>query len=354
LKLGRKATTSMVHLLEDTIWGTPGAMRYQHLDTAEKIAALPRPWFLYLEKEEETIGVLCLDQRQIDGMDAFYIRYFSFAEGMRRKGTDEAEHEIPASRGQGAFKRFSSSFFEKPNALLESASTTKAIFYAYVELENARSRDMVKQMGLNQCGQFNTLVFSRLFPKKNENVRRARPDEQPQLRRLVAQHYQNHAFFTDHGLFYKDNYFVLEVNGQVVAGLQAHVVHWKVMEIPKLSGKIMMTLMPWIPLLRRLFNPNAFNFAAIEGLFWLPGHEHQIQNLLEGSLATLGLHTALLWLSPESPVHETVKANVSMGLLQRFKNNLPATVVMRPYGYSEEELELLMKHPPYISAFDST
>jgi hypothetical protein len=354
MKLGRVPTPSVVQLIADTIWGTPGAMRYRHFNTPDKIHRLHDPWFLYLEKDGEAMAALCLDRRPVDGLEAYYVRYFSFAEGLRRKGSEQAEGDVPASRGQGAFKRFSLGFFEKPAPLLEAAGTPNAIFYAYVEMENARSRDMVKQMGLSEWGRFSTVVFSRLFPRKQKGVRRAQGHEHAGLRKAVADTYRGHAFYTDHGLFQGDNYFVYEEDGKVAAGLQAHPIHWQVVEIPGLSGKFMMKTLHWIPLLSRLFNPRAFRYLAIEGLFCAPGKERALQRLLEGVLAETGMHTALLWMSRESPMYARVRENVRMGILQQFKKDVPVSLVMRNYGYSEAELAAVRGKPIYVSAFDPT
>ncbi len=354
LKLGRSAPPALVALLCETVWGTPGAMRYQHLDTASKIPHLQTPWFLYLEKETEPIAVLCLDQRVAGELPAFYIRYFSFAEGMRRKGVHATEGAGTASNGQGMFKRFASTFFEAPDALMQAAAVSKTLFYAFVELENARSRDMVTQMGLKSCGQFSTLIFSRLFPRAQVHVRRALPAEYPQIRAMVRDAYADHAFFDDHGLFYHGDYFVVEQGGKIVAGCQAQQVHWRVVEIPGMVGKVMMRVLPWLPLVSRLFNPHKFEFAGIEGLFYDPGYAHCLQPLLEGVLAMHGMHTALMWLSPDAGIYQAVKANVRLGLLQALKKEVAVTVVMRGYGLSQSDVEALSNKPVYVSAFDAT
>lgn len=354
LRLTRKPSSSTLDLICNTVWGTPGAMRYQHLNTATKVGHLHQPWFLSLAKDDETIGVLCLDQRKAGETDAFYIRYFTFAEGMRRKGEPMETGAKPESKGQGLFKRFSSQFFTAPTALLEAAATAAAVFYAFVELENARSRDMVAQMGLHVCGTFRTLIFSRLFHRPQPAVRRAIPAEYPSLRQQVRAAYADHIFFEDHGLFYQDNFFVLEIDGQIVAGCQAHRVNWRVVEIPGWSGKWMMRMLPRLPLLRRLFHPQKFDFAAIEGLFCLPGHENQLQSLLEGVLQQQACHTALLWLSPEAQILQSLQRNVRMGILQKFKKDVPATVVMRGYGIAQEQEAAFQGRPVYISAFDAT
>jgi hypothetical protein len=354
LKLGRQAPPAIVALLSETVWGTPGAMRYQHLDTASKIPHLQAPWFLYMEKEAAPVGVLCLDQRVAGELPAFYIRYFSFTEGMRRKGVQATEGQGQTSKGQGMFKRFTSTFFEAPDALMQAAAVPKCLFYAFVELENARSRDMVAQMGLQSCGQFSTLIFSRLFPRAQAHVRRALPAEYPQIREMVRDAYADHAFFDDHGLFYQGDYFVVEQGGKIVAGCQAQRVHWRVVEIPGMVGKVMMRVLPWLPLVSRLFNPHKFEFAGIEGLFCSPGHAHCLQPLLEGVLAMQGMHTALMWLSPDAGIYQAVKTHVRLGILQALKKEIAATVVMRGYGLSPTEVEALSNKPVYISAFDAT
>ncbi len=354
LKLGRQASPSVVALLCDTVWGTPGGMRYQHLDTASKIHDLRGPWFLFLEKDEEAVGVLCLDQRKAGTLDSFYIRYFSFAESMRRRGVAVGSGEATASRGQGIFKRFSSQFFEKPEALLAAAGTSSAVFYAFVEMENARSRDMVSQMGLETCGQFNTLIFSRLFPRKNPQIRRARPEEYVALRQRVAAAYADHAFFEDHGLFYQGEFFVLEINGEIVAGCQSQPVHWQVVEIPGLAGKLMMRILPHLPLLNRLFNPRKFNFSGIEGLFCTPGQERSLQGLLAGVLASQGTYAALLWMSPQAEMYRLLHKNIRWGLLQSLKKDVSASVAMRAYNLTAEQVADLKSRPVYVSAFDAT
>lgn len=354
MKLGRQAPPSGLALLKETIWGTPGALRYQHQNTEEKIKLLLDPWFLYLEKDGETIGILCLDHRVIAGLHTFYIRYFSFAEGLRRKDAKIEEPESHASKGQGAFKRFAHSFFSKPTALLDAAGIDKAVFYAFVELENARSRDMVAQMGLTRHGQFSTLVFSRIFLRNRPQVRRARPEEYPRLRELVADRYAHHAFFADHGLFHNGNFFVVEQDGKIVAGLQAHPVTWRLVDIPGRSGRVMMRILPYLPLARRLIHPSAFRFAAVEGFFCMPGHESQIQPLLEGCLSSLGLHSLILWLSSDSTLIPLIRQHVRLGLLQKIKRDAQATVVARTFGYTDAEIAPFIDHPVYVSAFDST
>jgi hypothetical protein len=354
LKLGRSATPSTIALLCGTVWGTPGGMRYQHLDTADKIQALHDPWFLYMEKEGETIGVLCMDRRMVGDVPTFYIRYFSFAESMRRKVSTDAGDGSPASRGQGLFKRFASEFFADPAALLAAAGMSKAVFYAFVEVENARSKDMVAQMGLSLCGRFSTLIFSRIFLRQRPQVRRATSGEHAHLRAQVRTAFSDHAFFVEHGLFYQGDYFVLEEQGQIVAGCQAHQVHWRVVDIPGLAGKAIMRILPWLPLVSRLFNPQKFDFSAIEGLFCLPGHEDRLQTLLEGVLAQQKMHVALLWLDPQAPLHATLRRQVRLGLMQHFKRDVPVAVAMRSYGMEEDELAALRDRPLYVSAFDAT
>lgn len=358
LKLRHFPGDQVVRLISDTIWGTPGGMRYQHFNPEEKIQDLGNPWYMVLERKSQVGGVLCLDQRvlkeKLGEMDAFYIRYFSVAEGLRRKTKVDAAAEARESRGQGLFKRFNKSFFNDPKPLLEASNVGKALLYAYVEKENARSLEMVEQMGLEQVAEFKTKIFSRFFPKNRAGVRRYKSEEKDFLRNAIDAYFKNHGFFTSDGLFYKDNYFVLEQDGKIVAGLQAHAANWHIVEVPGFEGKILLNFGPYIPFLRKLINPKKHSFAAIEGFFVLPGFEKRIPELLEGVLVEMGVHSAVLWFDLLDPQLPKLENQLKWGMLQRFQNDLPVNVMMKQIGKWEEDERFPVQRPVYISAFDAT
>ena len=358
LKLRQTPGDQVVHLIAETIWGTPGGMRYRHSSVEGKINDLGNPWYMVLERKEQVAGVLCLDQRVLvergDELSAFFIRYFSVAEGLRRKTKVDAAAEAKESRGNGLFKRFNKSFFNNPKPLLEAGEVEKALLYAYVEKENARSMEMVMQMGLQSVAEFKTMIFSRVFPKKRATVRKFRPEEREMLLNQIQKTYSEYGFFTGDGLFYKDNYYVLELDGKIVAGMQAQKASWHVVEIPGFLGKVAKNILPYVPFFSRLINPKKHQFAALEGFFWLDGHENKMQELLEGVIADMGLNSAVLWFDVENPKLAIINQHVRWGLLQKLQDDLPVNIMAKQIGAWPDGESFEVKRPVYVSAFDAT
>jgi hypothetical protein len=345
-------------LLQETVWGTPGGMRYMHVEGLEKARNLGNPWFLVLEKKQAATGVLCLDlsplMNDLPKPNAFYIRYFSVSEGLRRKTKVEEAAEAKESKGQGLFKRFSKGFFDKPEQLMAITGIEEALLYAYVEKENARSLEMVMQMGLMPVGEFKTWVFSRFFPKARAQARRMRPDERAKVKAKLEEAYSRHAFFTWDGIFYKDNFFVWEENGEIFAGLQAHDVRWKILEMPGRLGKVIVNVLPKVPLISRLVNPPKHHFAAVEGIFCKAGEEAKLQLLLESVMVELGCHSAVMWWDVKDPLLQRLKGKVKWGLLQRLKDDLPVNVMAKQIGLEGPAEVGTLQSPIYISAYDAT
>ena len=83
-----------VDLLCNTLWGSPGGTRYQHLDTRTRITEIPDPSFLHLRKGADLLGVLSLSRRDIRTIsstrNSWYIRYFAMKEALQKKSAEAA------------------------------------------------------------------------------------------------------------------------------------------------------------------------------------------------------------------------------------------------------------------------
>jgi hypothetical protein len=171
------------------------------------------------------------------------------------------------------------------------------------------------------------------------------------LGRLMDQYKETNFFFTSH-VFHIGDYYVFEKENEIVAGLQAISDHWVVQNLPGVSGKLIMALLPSMPLLSRLFNPRDFKLALFEGIFVKPGHEADLFRLMESVLADMGLHTAFIPADSESPLFEIVHQPHKLGLLNRLVSETPVQLIARFQGFSEAEVAAFREQPAYISAFD--
>ena len=160
-----------VDLLADTIWGTPGKTRYQHLDTRHRIRQLQRPRHIMLSKAGQVRAGMTLCQRATQEArgqaNTFYIRYFSFAEQLRNQ--QPANYRLSPT-GESMIRRGSLiknhlyGLFRQPDLVARPlANTQDSLFYAYVESENRRSLQICNAFGFQRVRSFVTLPFSRFF-----------------------------------------------------------------------------------------------------------------------------------------------------------------------------------------------
>lgn len=360
LEKSTKAAPELVDLLANTIWGTPGKTLYQHLDTRQRVLQLQGAHYLNLRRAGKLTAGLTLCQRRTQDAsghsNAFYIRYLSMAEALRVKrpnalsaGPDAALMIRPGSFLKNALYEL----FQEPDRLADPLQDTANTFlYAYVESENRRSRQICNAFGFERIRSFTTLPFSRFFPKRHQQVNKAQAGDQAEILEHVEAQYQGYnLLFTDH-LFPGDHYYVFKKAEKIVAGVRAMPVHWVINNLPGISGKLTLHLVPYLPLISRLFNPGGFRFAAFEGLFFLPGHEQELFALLEGVLAELQLHTALFSLDNESDLFQFLLSSGQLGLLHHLHAASAVDVLVRFAADPAANLAAYRKAPAYISALD--
>lgn len=333
-----KLRPGSIELLGSTVYGTNGPL-YQHTDAAQKTDHIIRPLSFTLEKQERTIGTCTFLQRDITleskTYKGWYSRYLAIA---------------PEAQG----KIFGNRLLKNIKDYFEESTTGPTVFYGFVDNANPRSRRLLQHIGMDVMRNFETLTFSRIFPKKDKRVTRIAEEDKPQILTMLKEQYKNYVFVNFEPLFLHDNYFVLKNGNEIIAGIRANNVKWKVRHLPGVSGKILMQLLPYTPFISRLFNPNDFRFAGFEGIYCKQGHEKELFILMESACAELNLHTGMIWIDPESEFFNRIKAAGNWGIMNKIKDNLPVNVMAAFRNIPEEEQRKFREHPVYISAFDLT
>ncbi|MEM7039193.1 MAG: hypothetical protein AAF570_19615 [Bacteroidota bacterium] len=358
LTMSRTPAPETVDLLTRTIWGTPGGTRYKHLDTPEKIRELQDAFFLELWKAEQMLGTLAFVHRTSPlparDLHTFYIRYFAMRENLQRKIDTRSQGNSTGVRSNSIMKRAAKRLLDRPEPFLKATGSDHAVFYAYVELENERSMNMVRMMGFEPVGKFSTLVFSRYSPRADKAVHRARPEDQSAVLAHLTAQYAGHAFYSPQNIFFRNQYFVLEENGEIVAGLQANPTHWVMEGMPGCSGQIIMHVVPHLPFISRLFHPRKFHFLAVEGMFCPEGREDLLYRLLGHACEAMGMNAALMWLDTRDGLLKRMRSAGRLGLMQRINSDTRVDIVVKWSGLSAAEVAQLKARPVYISAFDVT
>jgi hypothetical protein len=115
-----------------------------------------------------------------------------------------------------------------------------------------------------------------------------------------------------------------------------------------------LNVLPHIPGIASFYKPNAFQFVAVEGLFFKEGYEDCLIPLIESALAIHGVHFALTWLDTGSQVYSTFRKFRNFGIFSRFISRIPADVKLKVIGWDEKDKNIFYTRPAYLSCIDMT
>jgi hypothetical protein len=347
-----KPSQEIVKLLSGTIWGTPGKTLYKHLQTAEKIEHIKEPLFFSLYRHSKLLCTVCLSRRITDlgrgCADFFYIRYFVANKSITGKGNIKTNSK--ASRNS-IIKQWMVNIFAQ-GSRINNKGNGKAVFYAYVETENSQSMQLCSQYGFVPVRKMVTVPVSRFSPSESPKVRLAADTERTAILKLLKETYQEHRQVFLGNIFYKGSYYVYTENGQIVAGAQANCTRWAICHLPGASGSVLLKLLPRLPYLRRIINPQDFRYSAMEGFFCLPGYEYAIEPFIESIMHKQKNNAALFWFDTECPVYKMLISNCKLGLMAAINSSGHAHIIARGQGLESGDWHELKQKPAYISCFD--
>lgn len=326
-----------IEFLKHMVLGSGGVI-YEHKTTAQIIPYLPNPDLLYATEHDELIATVVFCRNEIEAagqkFNSYYARYFAAG---------------PQIRGRGIVKKLSAKVMD----LAREGEKEKTIFFGVIEETNKASYKVSASVGYRSIGRIKTIGFSRFFPKKSRRIKKlTSPEEQADMLALLRKHYHNHTLVHFDFLFINEGYFVIRENGEIVAGAQLHLGHWVVKHMPGLMGKIMINVLPHIPVLNTLFNPRRFIFASFEGIYCKEGYEDRLFELFEGLLARQKLKTAIFWMAEESPYYEKIIRYRRLGIIHNFVKNSDTIVMASFRNMTPEEEGLFDELPIYASALD--
>ena len=335
IAVGQTFEDETVNLLKRTIYGTKGP-KYQHTGQEVKLANLKSPIFFTLKSKGKVIGFYCLCEREVMVGAENYLGYYG-----RYLAMDE---QFQGNNYGKLLKKIAIEYVEANN-------TSPSIFYSYIEENNTRSLNISKTLGFESISILETIIFSRLHPKENKNISRLIPIEFPTILSKLESQNSTTILRTFENINYQDNYLVIKDKGVIVAGLQANPVRWKIKEMEGISGKILLKILPHIPILKRLINPEKYDFLAIEGIFIEAGYEEYLYGLLEGVLHHFNMTSALIQLDSKSLILNLLKEKGDLGLLNSLKKDVKTHVMIKGINCNKSAITA---GEVYISSFDFT
>lgn len=335
----RGLSTEVTDFLADVAWGTEGAV-IEHRNTGERVAYITNPTLVAVKKDAEILAtaVFCNGVMRSGpySYNYYYVRYFA------------ASRQI---RGKGMVKHLSAKVMEA----IRYGEKQPTIFVACVERDNLASYKVVSSVGYEHVGTFKSHGFSRFFPKSDPRLEQVVSEEgHKEVQDLLREFYREHTLVNFDYIFLHNKYFVIRDKGEIVAGCQAHHVHWVVNKMAGFSGKIIRSIVPYLPFIRRVFNPDRFEFLGFEGIYSKPGYEKELTRLFEAVLAHERRNSAMFWLGERSPVRARILKQGGLGLLHRFVKKSDVLLMTSYVGLSDREIEDFKSRPLYASSFDLT
>ncbi|MCB9080354.1 MAG: GNAT family N-acetyltransferase [Lewinellaceae bacterium] len=323
--------------LDRIAWGNDGAV-YEHKNTEEHIRLLHQPTLIAIHETDKIQGtaVFCNTPVTVGALslNCYYIRYFA------------SSREI---RGKGVMKKYGIKVMET----IRDDEKAKTVFFACIEKGNKASYKTVESAGYENIGIIKTNGFSRYFPRRSKNIEQVNTDlVREEVLALLKQQYAAYSLVQFNSIFLQDQYYVIRENGEIVAGCQSHRVHWVINKMPGFMGKIIMRVVPLIPVLNQLFNPKRFEFLAFEGIYVKPGFENRLMELFEGLLAREQLKSSMYWLGESCPLRKRIQEKGKTGLIHSFIKDSDVFIMAAFHDLTTAEIADFKSRPLFVSGFD--
>ncbi|HUS86701.1 MAG TPA: hypothetical protein VMW76_05620 [Bacteroidales bacterium] len=360
-KLTSDTNDSITSLLDNTILGIKGGMRYTLRGIARRISAYNNIRFITLYMGTRIAGTIGLCYRGIwTGHKAYhssYLRYLSFLPGFQAaldaRGLDKSRHR---KRDTDSFKSKVLTFFSKPQMLDFPGyeKDDKHVMYAYIESKNERSKNLIHQFGFEHIRTFLTVAFSRFSPKADPGVSPIEEKDKGRMTDLLKDYYDNYSFYTDEFVFHDNRYYVMKEGDEIIAGISAIPSSYTIVNMPGVWGWVFMNVLPFIPYYRRLFQPGEFNFLSLGMIYCKKGREKVLETLMGSVCATEGFNTGLTWVDDRSDLYDMLRGDIKMGVINRMLNAKPGLVYANFINFTDEEKDIFYESPAFISGFDFT
>ncbi|MBB3697265.1 hypothetical protein KMW28_28385 [Flammeovirga yaeyamensis] len=351
LELTDELTDDVVDMLEETLWGTEGGLRYVHTETRENLERTPKAYFLNLRRNNSLLSTITLIHKSTklkgNPLETYHIRYFAFLPSMQSK-----KQNANKKKKKNSFLDQQLINFFNDYRMPESAeNNTPQCFHAQVENDNLRSKMFTEKVGFETVGRMTTLTFSRITPKKSEHLVKLSANEKSLITQRADDFYKDYAFYSNETIGLTDDSYVLNEDGEVIVGGQVYIGNWKFKHLPGVEGMIAKYMLPYIPYANRLFNFKHHTFVTVEGLFWKKGYEHKVQDFLSSVLKEKDKNVAFIWMDPDSEDYKTVKDKVDWGVLEHLNSGSKTSVILRTEEALPSDYEAYRPMDKYISGF---
>lgn len=343
----------IIDLLENTVNGTPGKIRYKPRNFRKRLSLINGLNFIQIKRGNRVFGTAGVVKKKTNSIDALYYRYLTMFSGVHRSKESQQKNSRKSkkrNRLRNEVGQQLSGFFEQ--SYIENGSPVCS--YAYVEAENFRSKSLCESFGFKAAREFQTLIFSRFSPKLNSDVSQLDKNNVEEFRKNVELFYKDYAFLNTDDLDILGDLYVLRVNGTPVVGLRAIPVIWDIVELPGFTGFLMQKVLPYVPVFKKVFQPNNLHYIAFDYVWYKDGFKHLITDLMEHICAEKEIYMGMFWGDNTADITTYLINSNKLGLLNKLRPPVSVLLMLRPVNVSESEYSNLVSKPVFISAMDTT
>lgn len=307
------ATDSTRELLLKNTLGTHGA-KYKQLDTEKRISQLDSPLFLSLERNGKTKGNCTFCRRDRN----WYIRFFAFDTLLQGAGNIRSK-----STNSGFKKRLNAFFSQK---LTENVD----FFYAYIDPKNVKSVWMSENLGFKKVGNLQTQTFSRSKPTKK--IQLEKWEKADLISHFIEEKFGDRAHFVQHLVDSHQVYVARNDAGEICAFGRFHEVNWEIERLPGKAGKLLVKLLPFLPVFRKIIRPSQHQFLVLDS-FWVQDNSAELaQHFLESALQIQHQHLVFWWVDEREELYQALSKSVSWGIFQKIMGENSVHIVERSHS----------------------
>lgn len=348
--------------MHQTVMGQPGGLQYHHTDLEDRMNSGKENYFMYLRKSGKILGSVgfCSKPTETAGLahDSWLIRYFSIKATIRgvptkRKTSAELKDENKRTTVLG---RFIQPVFADPAQLREgeAGSDRPAIIFAIIDQSNLRSMNFSAQMGLETVGSMAGFPFTRLRPRRSNRIETVQEHEQEKVLKQIEDYYNDYCLFYSDSIFKNNDYYLIKEGGRMVAGVQIYQVTWKIVDLGNKLANRMSGLIARIPRLKKRINKDEISFLALDAIYYEPGKEKVLYELIEGVLARTEHNVAAMMMDLESDLYALFRDHKKLGILNKIMGTSYADIRIRFINMPDEAKQQFYNRPTYIPTYDNS
>lgn len=348
-----EVSEELLRLLNSTVLGTPGKLRYKQTTVEQTLRSLRNLEFIQIKKRKRVLGTAGFIHRETRSnnrlLKTLYVRYLSVYNPFRNV-KQKKKSKSRESKKNHLRDSISSIFNQELNASFDS-NNQSGLYYAFVEKENIQSKRLCESFGFKATRKVCTYLFSRFFPKKSPDIRILGENELGEFRTKLEDFYANYSLMFNDLEPSRGKLYGIYKDGNMITGLRAFPVKWRLIDVPGFSGFLMQKVLPKIPVFNRIFSREYFQFLVFDHVWHSNGNQDSVQKLMEHACADFSINVGLCWQDDKSSLSHYLSKRAKLGFLNTVNEVVEADLMVR---WINDENKEVLEYPIFISAVDMT